>query len=79
MTPRIREPAGGNPAEDFAEFDHPFALEALARASAAAGAIDDARRHRAQVELAGASITEAEEGDSFLDDLAGGPWFGLDF
>lgn len=74
----IGEAARWDPAADFAEFDLPFALEALARASAAAGAIDDARIHRARAEAAGSAITEAEEREYFLADLAGGPWFGLD-
>lgn len=64
-------------ATGFAEFDRPFALEALARAHAAAGDPDAARDYRAQAQEAGAAMVDEEEREHFLADLAAGNWFAL--
>ena len=56
--------------EDMADFDQPFAHEALARAYAVAGDEQHARHHRlARRELA-AAIEDPEDRDLVLSDLA---------
>jgi len=61
-----------------ADFDHAYAFEAMARAEAAAGELDEARRWHARAAEAGAAIADDEDRKIFTDDLAGGPWHGLD-
>ena len=57
------------------DFDLAYAHEALARAAAADGRVEDAERHRA---AAGAvPIADEEDRKIFLDDLAAGPWYGV--
>lgn len=61
---------------DAADFDHAYALEGLARASAALGDLESAERFRSEalaVEIANDQDREIAHGD-----LADGPWFGLD-
>jgi hypothetical protein len=60
-----------------ADFDHAYAFEAMARAEAAAGELDEARRWHARAAEAGAAIADDEDHKIFTDDLAGGPWHGL--
>jgi hypothetical protein len=63
--------------EDMADWDAPFAHEALARALAANGDLERARAHRRTAEDLTAAL--ADEGDrEVLDgELAREPWFGL--
>jgi hypothetical protein len=55
---------------DMDDFDLPFAYEALARASAAAGNSDDAVRYEQAARAAAERITDAEDKDLVLTDLA---------
>ena len=57
------------------DFDLAYAHEALARAAAADGRLDDAERHRAAA--AAVPIADDEDRKIFIDDLAASPWFGL--
>ncbi|WP_112243527.1 hypothetical protein [Kribbella monticola] len=61
----------------MADWDEPFAHEALARALAATGSPDLARAELARAQELTAAV--AEEGDRkvLLDELAKEPWFGL--
>lgn len=51
------------------DWDLAFAYEALARAHAVAGDVDEARRHAEQARLAGAGITTDEDRELLLSDL----------
>jgi tetratricopeptide (TPR) repeat protein len=55
---------------DMDDFDLPFAYEALARANAAAGNSDDAMRYEHEAREAAERITDAEDKDLVLTDLA---------
>jgi len=60
------------------DWDEPFAHEALARALAATGDADEARRERElAVQLAG-KVAEPQDREVLEAVLAGGPWFGLE-
>jgi hypothetical protein len=59
------------------DFDLAFALEGLARAYAAAGDPSQASSLKQQAEAAGQKISDAEDRNYFLLDLASGNWFGL--
>lgn len=60
---------------DAADFDHGYVEEALARAHAIAGDLDEAAAARARAgEVA---IADDEDRKIFESDLADGPWFGL--
>jgi DNA-binding transcriptional MerR regulator len=56
--------------QDMDDFDLPFAYEALARASAVAGSSDDAKRYEQEARAAAERITDAEDRDLVLTDLA---------
>jgi uncharacterized protein YndB with AHSA1/START domain len=56
------------------DFDRAYAHEALARAAAAAGQLDVARRERAAA--AAVPIADEEDRKIFVDDLAAEPWYG---
>jgi DNA-binding transcriptional MerR regulator len=56
--------------KDMDDFDLPFAYEALARASAVAGSSDDAKRYEQEAREAAKRITDAEDKDLVLTDLA---------
>jgi len=60
-----------------ADFDHAYAAEAMARALACAGELDQAATWRSRATEAGAAIADDEDRDIFTGDLADGPWFGL--
>ena len=62
-------------AAGLGDFDLAYAHEALARAAAADGRLDDAERHRAVA--AAVPIADDEDRKIFIDDLAASPWFGL--
>ena len=59
------------------DWDLAFALEALARASAAAGDLDGGRELRARAVAAAAAVADPEERALVEAELAGGEWFGL--
>jgi hypothetical protein len=62
-------------ANGIADWDIAFAHEAMARASAAAGARDAFVEHYRLAEAAGAIIAEADDREYFFSDLANEPWF----
>ena len=62
-------------AAGLSDFDLAYAHEALARAAAADGRLDDAERHRAAA--AAVPVADDEDRKIFIDDLAATPWFGL--
>jgi len=53
------------------------AAEAMARALACAGELDQAAAWYARASAAGAAIADDEDREIFTGDLATGPWFGL--
>ncbi len=55
---------------DMDDFDLPFAYEALARANAAAGNSDDVLRYEQEAREAAEQITDAEDKELVLTDLA---------
>ena len=56
--------------QDMDDFDLPFAYEALARASAVAGNSDDVERYEQEAREAAERITDAEDKELVLTDLA---------
>jgi Activator of Hsp90 ATPase homolog 1-like protein len=65
----------GDPAA--ADFDHAYAAEAMARALACAGELDQAASWHSRATAAGAAVADDEDRRIVTDDLATGPWFGL--
>jgi uncharacterized protein YndB with AHSA1/START domain len=61
-----------------ADFDTAYAAEAMARALACAGDLDQAAGWHSRATAAGATVTNDEDRKIFTEDLATGPWFGLD-
>ncbi len=59
------------------DWDVAFAEEAIARAHAAAGNAEAAGEHHAKASALGAAISDGDDRDVFLAELARGPWFGL--
>jgi len=57
-------------AENMDDFDLPFAYEALARAHAVAGHVDESRRYEELARSAGAAIVEADDREHLEDALA---------
>ncbi len=64
-------------AESMKDFDLAYAQEGMARALAASGELDQARRYREAAESAGGRIADDEDRSIFQDDLTGGDWHGL--
>ncbi|HET9558837.1 MAG TPA: hypothetical protein VFS70_17005, partial [Actinomycetota bacterium] len=60
-----------------ADFDHAYAAEAMARALACAGDLDQSAAWHSRATAAGATVADDEDRQVFTDDLATGPWFGL--
>jgi hypothetical protein len=60
--------------EGLEDFDHAFALEALARSHAVAGEAELATRYRIQAKEAGEMIKSEDDRVYFLGDLEGGRW-----
>ena len=60
-----------------ADVDHAYAAEAMARALACAGDLDQAATWHARATAAGAGIADDEDREIFTGDLATGPWFEL--
>jgi uncharacterized protein YndB with AHSA1/START domain len=67
--------AGAEPG--VADFDHAYAAEAMARALACAGELDQAAAWHSRATAAGAAVADDEDRKIFTEDLATGPWFGL--
>jgi hypothetical protein len=61
----------------LADFDLAFAEEIAARAWAATGDIERARRHYAAATILGDGIADPEDRAEFSRQFARGPWFGL--
>ena len=59
------------------DFDRAFAYEAVARALACQGDFSEAERYYRLAEAAGSKITETDDRERFLSDLAKPPWYGL--
>jgi hypothetical protein len=64
-------------APGVADFDTAYAAEAMARALACAGDLDQAAGWHSRATAAGATVTDDEDRKIFTEDLATGPWFGL--
>jgi len=64
--------------DEGAPWDQVFAHATVARAQAALGEMGDARDARRWADEALAKVSEAEDRKICEDDLALGPWFGLD-
>jgi uncharacterized protein YndB with AHSA1/START domain len=60
-----------------ADFDHAYAAEAMARALACAGDLTQAAAWHSRATAAGAAIADDEDRKIFAEDLATGPWPGL--
>jgi hypothetical protein len=60
-----------------ADFDTAYAAEAMARALACAGDLDQAAGWHSRATAAGATIADDEDRKIFTEDLTTGPWFGL--
>jgi len=60
------------------DFDRAYAYEAVARAAAASGDLEEARRLRGMARDAGDAIAENEDRDIFDGDLDAPPWYGAD-
>jgi uncharacterized protein YndB with AHSA1/START domain len=64
-------------APGVADFDTAYAAEAMARALACAGDLDQAAGWHSRATAAGATVANDEDRKIFTEDLATGPWFGL--
>jgi hypothetical protein len=64
--------------QDVADWDAPFAHEALARALAATGEPGEARRHRELAVTLTERVADRQDREVLEAALAAGPWFGLD-
>lgn len=73
---RYLELAEAHP-DQMADWDFAFAYDALARAYAASGEFDAARRARAKAQAAAGAVTDKEDRDLCLKWFAGGNWHGL--
>ena len=62
----------------LSDFDRAYAHEGIARAHAAAGQTDQAKRQRRAAREAGDAIAKAEDKTLFMSDLASPPWFGVE-
>jgi uncharacterized protein YndB with AHSA1/START domain len=62
---------------EVADFDTAYAAEAMARALACAGDLDQAAGWHSRATAAGATIADDEDRKIFTEDLTTGPWFGL--
>jgi hypothetical protein len=60
-----------------ADFDHAYAAEAMARALACAGDLDQAGAWHTRASAAGSAITDDKDREIFTADLITGPWFDL--
>ena len=63
---------------EIKDFDRGYAHEALARARALTGQVEEARRERQKAGELGAQIQDPEDRQIFLGDLQGGPWYALE-
>jgi hypothetical protein len=63
--------------DTMAEWDEPFALEALARSLAANGDMPTASSHLAEARRLTAQVEDDDDRTVLLDEFRRGPWFGL--
>ena len=63
--------------DQMEDWDYAFAYDALARAYAAAGEMDAARKAKGQAQGAGDAIADAEDRKIFLSWFRSGEWHGL--
>ena len=63
--------------DQMEDWDYAFAYDALARAYAAAGEMDAARKTKGQAQGAGDAIADAEDRKIFLSWFRSGEWHGL--
>lgn len=61
----------------FVDFDLGYAYEAMARAQAAAGNVEEAAKYKSLATDAGKNIKQEEDRKLFLGDLAAEPWYGV--
>jgi hypothetical protein len=64
--------------ELMTDWDAPFAHEALARALAGTGEVEQARRHRSLAVQLTREVADPQDREVLEKALAAGPWFGLD-
>jgi len=62
---------------EMEDFDFAFAYECMARAHAACGHTDEARKYLVLAQEAGEAINDEEDRQIFFDDFNGGKWFGI--
>ena len=75
---KVAESSHANEREPrVADFDHAYAAEAMARALACAGDLEQAATWHARATAAGKAIADEEDREIFTGDLTTGPWFGL--
>jgi hypothetical protein len=67
----------GKGAPGLQDYDRAFAFEAMARASGLAGNRDEARRYYNLAQDQGASISDEDNREIFLDEFKGGNWYGI--
>jgi uncharacterized protein YndB with AHSA1/START domain len=72
---RCLDLADGDPGA--ADFDHAYTAEAMSRAMACAGELDQAAAWHSRATAAGAAIADDQDRKIFAEDLATGPWYGL--
>lgn len=63
--------------DKMADFDIAYAYEGIARASALAGKVDEAKGYLDLAEKAGEEISDSEDKKIFQGDLQGGDWHGI--
>jgi len=59
------------------DFDFAYAHEAMARAYALNGQLDEAQMYFRKAEISGQAIADDEDRDIFLADFNGGNWYGI--
>jgi hypothetical protein len=74
---RLLARSGRTGDDDAHMVDTAYAAEAMARALACAGDLDQAAGWHSRATAAGATVTDDEDRKIFTEDLATGPWFGL--
>jgi uncharacterized protein YndB with AHSA1/START domain len=74
---RLLARSGRTGDDDARMVDTAYAAEAMARALACAGDLDQAAGWHSRATAAGATVTDDEDRKIFTEDLATGPWFGL--
>ena len=63
--------------DEMEGFDFAFAYESMGRANALAGQRETSVEYRKRAEEAGKAISDPEDRKVFVDDFAGGDWYGI--